>query len=121
MTDEGAQEPLLGLARLNAARGQLPEAVKFQTQASEIAERFVGFNLAMGSEREKLALLDTLSWSSSRNMSFHVNLSPDNPAARELAINTILRQKGAYRMRCPPHSSDCGPGSDRKTRSCSIS
>ena len=27
-------------------------------------------------------------------MSFHVNLAPDDPAARELAINTILRHKG---------------------------
>jgi len=94
MADENTQETLLGLARLQAARGQLPEAVKFQTQASEIAERFVNLNLVTGSEREKLALLDTLSWSSSRNMSFHVNLAPDNPMARELAIHTILRHKG---------------------------
>lgn len=94
MADENTQETLLGLARLQAARGQPSEAVKFQTQASEIAERFVGLNLATGSEREKLALLDTLSWSSSRNLSFHVNLAPDDPKARELALNTILRHKG---------------------------
>jgi len=94
MTDDKAQETPLGLARLSAARGQLSEAVNFQTQATEIEERFVGLHLALGSEREKLALLENLSWGSSRNISFHANLAPSDPHARELAINTILRHKG---------------------------
>ncbi|HJZ81842.1 MAG TPA: CHAT domain-containing tetratricopeptide repeat protein [Pyrinomonadaceae bacterium] len=94
MADENARDTPLGLARLNAARGQLSEAVRFQTLATDIEERSVGLNLAVGSEREKLALLDSLSRDSSRNISLHADLDPNDPKALELAANTILRHKG---------------------------
>lgn len=51
-------------------------------------------NLAVGSEREKLAFLRNVSSLSSRSISFHISLAPDDPAARNLAVTTILRRKG---------------------------
>ncbi len=85
---------LLGLARLDAARGLTAEAVQLQTQVSELEERYVGLNLAVGSERERLALLNDLSLLSSRRISLHTQLAPNDPAARDLALTTILRRKG---------------------------
>ncbi|MBA2732977.1 MAG: CHAT domain-containing protein, partial [Acidobacteria bacterium] len=94
MYARNVQATLLGLARLYTAQGLASEAIKFQTQASELEERYVGLNLAVGSEREKLALLDDLSLLSSRRISLHTNLAPHDPAARELAVTTILGRKG---------------------------
>lgn len=89
-----AQETLFGLARLHTAQGKFSEAVKFQIRASEIEERYIELNLGAGSEREKLALLANLSFRSSQSISLHIRLAPDEPAARNLAVATILRRKG---------------------------
>lgn len=94
MNNPNAQETLFGLARLYAARGRSSEALKFQSRASELEERFIGLNLAVGSEREKLVFLDKLSLRSSRNISLHADLAPDDPTARDLAVTAILRRKG---------------------------
>src|SRR5437016_4616330 len=55
-----AQETLFGLARCFAAEGRAAEAIKFQLQASEAEEHYIGLNLAVGSEREKMAVLTSL-------------------------------------------------------------
>jgi CHAT domain-containing protein/Flp pilus assembly protein TadD len=94
MYASNVEATLLGLARLYTAQGQTSEAVKFQTQASELDERFLGLNLSIGSEREKLTLLDDLSLRSSRNISLHAELAPNDAAARDLALTTILQRKG---------------------------
>jgi CHAT domain-containing protein len=88
------QETLYGLARLHAAQGHSTEALEFQTRASEIEESYVGLNLTIGSERARLAFLDKLSLRSSRHISLHTDLVPNDPAARDLAVTTILRRKG---------------------------
>jgi CHAT domain-containing protein len=89
-----ARETLYGLARCFAAQGNSTEAVKFQLRASEIEERFVAVNLAVGSEREKQAFVAALSSGSSRNISLHTRLAPDDPVALHLAVTTILQRKG---------------------------
>jgi CHAT domain-containing protein/Tfp pilus assembly protein PilF len=94
MSDPNVQDTLFGLARLHAAQGRTSEALKFQTRASEIEERYIGLNLAVGSEREKLAFLGSLSLRASRNISLHTSLETDDRAARDLAVTTILRRKG---------------------------
>jgi CHAT domain-containing protein/Tfp pilus assembly protein PilF len=94
MSKPVVQETLLGLARLYAARGMSSEAAKLQTQASELEERYVRLNLAVGSEREKLALLNRMSLGSSRHISLHGDLAPNDLTARDLAVTTILRRKG---------------------------
>jgi CHAT domain-containing protein len=94
MSHPAVQDTLFGLARCAAAQGRLSDAAKLQTQASELEERYVALNLAVGSEREKLALLTELSSRLSRNVSLHVSLAPHDPAARDLAAVSILRSKG---------------------------
>jgi CHAT domain-containing protein len=94
MSHPAVQDTLFGLARCAEAQGRLSDAAKLQTQASELEERYVALNLAVGSEREKLALLTELSSRLSRNVSLHVSLAPHDPAARDLAAASILRSKG---------------------------
>jgi CHAT domain-containing protein len=94
MSDRAVQDTLFGLARCYAAQGNAPEALKLQSEAGEIEERFLAVNLASGSEREKEALLENLSSRSWRNISLHVQLAPDDATARNLAVTTVLRSKG---------------------------
>lgn len=94
MSHPAVQDTLFGLARCAAEQGRLSDAAKLQTQASELEERYVALNLAVGSEREKLALLTELSSRLSRNVSLHVSLAPHDRAARDLAMLSILRSKG---------------------------
>src|SRR5947209_1249135 len=94
MSHPAVQDTLFGLARCAAEQGRLSDAAKLQTQASELEERYVALNLAVGSEREKLALLTELSSRLSRNVSLHVSLAPHDMAARDLAMLSILRSKG---------------------------
>jgi CHAT domain-containing protein/Tfp pilus assembly protein PilF len=94
MSHPAVRDTLFGLARCAEAQGRLSDAAKLQTQASELEERYVALNLAVGSEREKLALLTELSSRLSRNVSLHVSLAPHDPATRDLAAVSILRSKG---------------------------
>jgi tetratricopeptide (TPR) repeat protein len=94
MSNRAVQDTLFGLARCFAAQGNVPEALKLQSEAGEIDERFLAVNLATGSEREKEAFLESLSPRSWRNISLHVQLAPDDPTARNLAATTVLRSKG---------------------------
>src|SRR5256714_6237319 len=88
------QEVFTGLSRCAAAQGHNADAVEFLSEASELQERYIEINLATGSEREKLAFLNSLLPRLSRNVSAHINLAPDDPRARDLAALTVLRQKG---------------------------
>jgi CHAT domain-containing protein len=94
MSHPAVQDTLFGLARCAEAQGRLSDAAKLQTQASELEEHYVALNLAVGSEREKLAMLKELSSRLSRNVSLHVSLAPHDRAARDLAAVSILRSKG---------------------------
>ncbi|HSS21673.1 MAG TPA: CHAT domain-containing tetratricopeptide repeat protein [Pyrinomonadaceae bacterium] len=94
MGNPAVQETLLGLSRCSAAQSHTADAVKYQSQASELEERYVSLNLATGSEREKLAFLDNLNSRLSRTISLHVWTAPDDAAARNLAVTGILRRKG---------------------------
>src|SRR5437763_8440843 len=90
MSHPAVQESLFGLARCAAAQGRAAEAVRFQSQASELEGRYISLNLAAGSEREKLAFLDNLTSRSFQNISLHAQLAPDDPAALALAATTVL-------------------------------
>ncbi|HEU4414715.1 MAG TPA: CHAT domain-containing tetratricopeptide repeat protein [Candidatus Angelobacter sp.] len=94
MSHPEVQTALFGLARCYTAEGNIAEAVKVQIQGSDIEDRYVAVNLAVGSEREKRAFLASLTSRSSRNISLHARLAPDAPLARDLAITTVLRNKG---------------------------
>ncbi|HEY6308698.1 MAG TPA: CHAT domain-containing tetratricopeptide repeat protein [Candidatus Angelobacter sp.] len=94
MSHPVVQDTLYGLARCLAADGNPSEAVVLQSRASDIEERVVALNLAVGSEREKQAFHDSRYWRSLRNISLHAQLAPADPAALRLAVTTVLRQKG---------------------------
>jgi CHAT domain-containing protein/tetratricopeptide (TPR) repeat protein len=82
------------LARTLAASGDLPAALERRAAVEHALDRAIGFNLAIGSEREKLTYLEQTLERMGRTLSLHLRLAPDNPAAAHLAAEAILRRKG---------------------------
>lgn len=85
---------LNNLAVLYTAKGDIAQAITFQTRANAVSEHNLALNLAIGSERQKLAYLATLSKQTDRTISLHVRYAPNDPAARSLAATMILQRKG---------------------------
>lgn len=86
--------PLKGLALLYWATGDAVQSVSFQSRANVIAERYVTYNLVAGSERQKLAYLNSLSEDADRSLSLHIQTAADNLEARTLAATAVLQRKG---------------------------
>ncbi|HEY6402969.1 MAG TPA: tetratricopeptide repeat protein, partial [Blastocatellia bacterium] len=82
------------LAILYTAKFDLVQAVRFQSMANTANERNVVYNLATGSERDKLAYLKTLPEQTDQTISLHIHSTPNDPAARKLAATMILQRKG---------------------------
>lgn len=76
------------------AKGDFAEAQRFQARAIAISERNAALNLSSGSERQKLAYLDSLSEQLDRAVTLSVKLAPEQAAARDLALTTVLQRKG---------------------------
>jgi CHAT domain-containing protein/TolA-binding protein len=76
------------------AKGDFVAAQKFQARAIAISERNAALNLSGGSERQKLAYLDSLSEQLDRAVTLSVKLAPEQAAARDLALTTVLQRKG---------------------------
>ncbi|HKX31736.1 MAG TPA: CHAT domain-containing tetratricopeptide repeat protein [Blastocatellia bacterium] len=87
-------ETLDNQAVLEIATGNPSRAVALQSQASAIIERNLALNLSSGSERQKLAYLDTFSKQFDRILSLHARYAPEDPKARDLAVTLILQRKG---------------------------
>jgi CHAT domain-containing protein/Tfp pilus assembly protein PilF len=86
---------LNNLAMLYIAKGDLIQAVKYQSRANAASERNIASNLlVIGSERQKLAYLATLSKQTDWTISLHLRSAPDDSAARVLAATMILQRKG---------------------------
>ncbi len=85
---------LRNLARFFSARGDVASAVRFQIMAEERTEKALSLNLAIGSERQKLILLGDLAEKTSRTISLHVSLTPDDPEVAALAALVLLQRKG---------------------------
>jgi CHAT domain-containing protein/Tfp pilus assembly protein PilF len=81
-------------AMLHAAIGDIAQAVAFQSRANAIGEQNLALNLEIGSERQKLAYLASLSKQAERTISLHLRYAPSDPAARSLAAAIILQRKG---------------------------
>ena len=82
------------LAALYAAKGDLVQAVKFQSLANAASERNLARKLVIGSERQKLAYLNTLSSQTDRTISFHLHSAPNDSAPGAMAATLILQRKG---------------------------
>jgi len=82
------------IARTYAAMGDVANAVKSQVVMDEAIEKNLALNLAIGSERQKLAYFGTLADRTDRTVSLHVRLAPQDATARDLAAQVILQRKG---------------------------
>lgn len=82
------------LARTYAAEGKLDQAVQEQTQYDARVEKVIAFNLAIGSEREKLAYEQSTFEKMGRTISLNLQEAPADQAAADLAVSAILRRKG---------------------------
>jgi CHAT domain-containing protein/Tfp pilus assembly protein PilF len=82
------------LAALYLAKGDIAQAIARQSRANAISERNLTRNLAIGSERQKLAYLATLSRQTDQTISLHIRHAPHDPVARNLATTLILQRKG---------------------------
>jgi CHAT domain-containing protein len=82
------------LAKLYMAKHDIAQAIAFKSRADGTRERSLKLNLAIGSERQKLAQLATLTEQTDQTLTLHLRYAPDDPAARNLAIALILQRKG---------------------------
>ncbi len=82
------------LARTYASMGDAENAIKFQTMADAALEKNLELNLALGSERQKLAYFDSVAERTDRTISYQVKLAPDSQEAARLAALAALQRKG---------------------------
>jgi CHAT domain-containing protein/Tfp pilus assembly protein PilF len=82
------------LATLYSAKGDIARAITFQSRANTVGERNLTLNLAIGSERQKLAYLALFSKQTDFTLSLHNQIAPSDPQALDLAFTTLLRRKG---------------------------
>jgi CHAT domain-containing protein len=85
---------LVNLAKMSAVEGKLADALAYQARANAIIEHNLALNLAVGSERQKLAYLAKLPEQMNQAIALHVRFAGGDPTARELAVTTILQRKG---------------------------
>jgi CHAT domain-containing protein len=87
-------EVLSGLSLLLARKGNITQAVELQKRADEIDERNISINLAIGSERQKTAFLESLFDRTNQSVLIQTQFAPENQTALEFAAVSVLRQKG---------------------------
>jgi CHAT domain-containing protein len=86
---------LANIAKMYTAQGDFDHALEYRARYDEVLEKNTGMNLAIGSEREKLAYLRSLAdWPLSRTISLNLREAPGKASARELAALVVLEQKG---------------------------
>jgi CHAT domain-containing protein/Flp pilus assembly protein TadD len=95
----GAEHPdtansLNNLATLYQAKNDIPKAISFRVRAQAIEEHNISLNLATGSERQKLAYLNSLGAAAAYSVRLHVRLAPADQTARDLALTVIWQRKG---------------------------
>src|SRR4029453_1082837 len=74
--------------------GDLPNAIEFQRRADAIIEGQLALNLAVGSEKQKLAFVKGIAERTDRTISLHLREAPGNSRASAPAPLVILQQKG---------------------------
>jgi CHAT domain-containing protein/Tfp pilus assembly protein PilF len=82
------------IARTYASEGDIPNALAFQRRADAILETQLSLDLAAGSERQKLALVRSVSERTDRTISLHLHEAPGDPDAASLAALVLLQRKG---------------------------
>ncbi|MBO0861229.1 MAG: CHAT domain-containing protein [Chloracidobacterium sp.] len=95
----GAETPYVAnalnrLAALYVMKGDIDQALTALSRANAVSERNLELNLAIGSERQKLAYLALFAEETDFTLSFHSLAAPDDPRVADLALTTLLRRKG---------------------------
>ena len=85
---------LVNLAKISAVEGRYAQAIAYQTRANAIIEHNLALNLAVGSERQKLAYITKLPEQMNQTISLHVRFASNDLTARELAATALLQHKG---------------------------
>ncbi|HEV8210115.1 MAG TPA: CHAT domain-containing tetratricopeptide repeat protein [Vicinamibacterales bacterium] len=82
------------IAKTYAAAGDLTNAIASQRRADAIVEKQLALNLAVGSERQKLAFVASVSERTDRTISLHLDRAPGSQDAGALAALVLLQRKG---------------------------
>jgi len=82
------------IARTYASQGDIAHALVFQRRADAILETQMSLDLAAGSERQKLALVRSVSERTDRTISLHLYEAPGDQDAAALAALVLLQRKG---------------------------
>lgn len=95
----GADHPdiattLNNLAWLSQAQGESDRAQILLSRSTEIEERNLSLFLAIGSEAQKQAYMNSFAGITNRIVSLHFQDAPENLQIAQLALTTILRRKG---------------------------
>ncbi len=85
---------LNNLAVLYQAQGNIDLATDYFTRTSNIEENNLSLIFTTGSEAQKQAYMNTLSGTTHRAISLHLQDAPNNPEVAQLALTTLLRRKG---------------------------
>lgn len=85
---------LRNLARLYSAAGNPARTRECWWEAVAIEEKDLPLNLAVGSERQKLAYFDPYLDTLNKAISFQLHLDPENDDSRKLAVTILLQRKG---------------------------
>ncbi|NMG60492.1 tetratricopeptide repeat protein [Geitlerinema sp. P-1104] len=85
---------LINLAGLHQSQGDISQSLSFRQRGLGIQETNLTQNLSIGSEARKQAYIATLSSTTHRTLSLHLQDAPDHPEAAHLALTTVLRRKG---------------------------
>jgi len=91
---EASFQSLGNIARTYAAIGDVAHALAFQRRADAVLEVQLALNLAVGSERERLAFADSKADRIDRTISLNVDMAPADPDAAALAALVVLQRKG---------------------------
>jgi CHAT domain-containing protein len=82
------------IARSYTISGDIPRAIEYERRADAIVEQQLALNLAIGSERQKIAFVRSVAERSDRTISLHLRQAPHDPEAAALATLVVLQRKG---------------------------
>jgi CHAT domain-containing protein/Tfp pilus assembly protein PilF len=90
----GTLMSLGNIARVYAASGDVANAVAFQLRSDAALEVQLALNLAIGSERQRLASAASIAERTDRTISLSLGVAARDPGASRLAALVLLQRKG---------------------------
>jgi CHAT domain-containing protein/Tfp pilus assembly protein PilF len=82
------------IARAYASQGNIAAALEFQRRADEVIEKQIRLNLSVGSERERLAFMNSIAVRTDRTISLSLHEAAGDSAAARQAALVLLQRKG---------------------------